>query len=540
MVSSYIQFEDADTKSSLLSIATLNTNNDNEITYKEAANYNPVNVTINVAGESFKEFQYFTGLTKCQISGANLRILALPPNVQSKGYGTEALTYNCPNLEELIIIAPFNSACDVPFAQNTKLEKVTIVNDTDDILKSSLGNDGWFLHSTNGGYFYHNNVILRNLIVNNATIISNNIFRTDKSIKSIDCNNKITSIGIMSFLESVLEEISNTGSITSIGNNAFMSSKIKDVSFNSVTSSLLGTFAVCEDLTDIHLQSVTTLGSANSYGTFHNCINLVNCDIPNVTTIGELSFNSCYKLVSLNCSPVTIGKSAFYGCNKFVGFASTSNITSISQSAFSGCTKFVGESNLSGSSKFNAVTSIGKSAFFGCTSLTEIELKNSALTTLPGSTTGSGIDSGIFHNCTALTKVDAPNLIAIGANSFVNCSSLTTITWDWDNITTIGIQAFYNCSNIRCPSDFSANLTSIGKDAFKGCIAPTTGTYVIFRKSNGIVTFINGSGTYAYSSPFISSVTTVYVPDNLVSSYTSDTSWSQTGLQFLGISQLNV
>ena len=282
----YIKFEDANTKASLLSIPAINTNGDNNISYKEAAAYNVSPATITIAGESFKEFRYFIGLRKCKISGANLRVLALPPNIQSRGYGSEALTYDCPNLEELIIIAPFNSNCDYPFSQNTKLEKVTIINDTDDILISNLGNNGWFSNSSNGGYFYYNNAILEHIVVNNATSIKNCIFRLDKHIKTVNCNNKITYIGNLAFFSSKLEEITNTNSVTFIGESAFRATKLESAIFNSVTSSILGAFALCTDLTNVELQSATTLGPANSYGAFDGCTNLASCDSPNLTNIG--------------------------------------------------------------------------------------------------------------------------------------------------------------------------------------------------------------------------------------------------------------
>ena len=74
----YIKFEDADTKASLLSDSTINTNGDNNISYKEAAEYNVSPATITIAGESFKEFQYFTGITVCKIIGANLKTIYIP------------------------------------------------------------------------------------------------------------------------------------------------------------------------------------------------------------------------------------------------------------------------------------------------------------------------------------------------------------------------------------------------------------------------------------------------------------------------------
>ena len=75
MVSSYIQFEDADTKESLINDNTINIDGDHEISYKEAAAYNTSPAIITIAGESFKEFRYFTGIGVCNIVGVNLKII---------------------------------------------------------------------------------------------------------------------------------------------------------------------------------------------------------------------------------------------------------------------------------------------------------------------------------------------------------------------------------------------------------------------------------------------------------------------------------
>lgn len=509
MVSSYIQFEDANTKQSLINDNTINIDGDHEISYKEAAAYNTSPATITIAGESFKEFQYFTGLIKCQIYGANLRILALPPNIQSRGYGTQALTYNCPNLEELIIIAPFNSNCDYPFSQNTKLEKVTVVNDTDDILTSNLGYNGWFSNSSNGGYFYYNNAILEHIIVNNATSINNCIFRLDKHIKSINCNNKIRSIGSSSFFGSKLEEITNTNSVTYIGEGAFRNTKLESAIFNSVTSNILGVFALCTDLINVELQSATTLGVSNSYGAFDGCTNLESCDSPNLTNIGDCSFKNCNKLVSLNCSPITIGDWAFYGCSKFEGFISTSNITSIGIAAFASCPKFDHKD-------FNNVTSIGISSFSN-SGITDVEFKNQSFVTIPGSNGGSiSAGTGAFDNCTKLTKIDAPyvtsvgrygfrncsllttinmpNVTDIGNNAFANCTSLTGVNWNWNNIKIIEAGAFLNCNSLNINSIvFDANSVLTNIISTQNADGPFKGSSIKnITINNNIMTTLNG------------------------------------------------
>ena len=534
MVSSYIQFEDADTKESLINDNTINIDGDHEISYKEAAAYNTSPATITIAGESFKEFRYFTGITVCKIVGANLKIIYIPTTFT--GNSQISPFSSCPLLETLGIFGTIDLHNASPFGNRWILKNVIIFGQPSDIIKSNVGNLGWFGFTSHGqGKFYdkNNQEINSITIEDNNFIIAQGILMNCKSINTIHGDNKLIEINNRAFENSILSSIDGLDNLVSIGMNAFLGTNLTTFTANNVTNAILGSFAKCTNLETVSLSKVTTLSSStvSDVGAFSECTNLVNVNIPNLTNIEYKSFYQCSNLVTLSSTNIaTVGKRAFGGCAKLETL-NTNNITTIGELAFVNCSKF-------DSKDFNNVTSIEIGAFYN-SGLTEVEFKNTNFTTIP-SDTNVNQDYGVFRNCTSLTEIDAPNITYIGASAFRNCSSLTTITWDWDNITYIGIRAFFDCSLLRCPSDFSANLASIGVYAFRGCVAPVTNTYVILRKSDSIVQFIKMVNIGLNGSPFPASVTTVYVPDDLVSSYSSDSNWSNSavGLQFVGISQL--
>ena len=178
----------------------------------------------------------------------------------------------------------------------------------------------------------------------------------------------------------------------------------------------------------------------------------------------------------------------------------------------------------------DSVTSIGDNSFFWCRSLTNITIPNSV----------TSIGAGAFNYCYCLTSIAIPNSVeSIGASAFYNCRSLTNIVIP-SNVTSIGAEAFYNCysltsivipnsvesigasafrtcstlTNIVIPS----NVTSIGAEAFAYCYSLKT---YVFERTAGITAI---AGTNTFTS--INTSTKIYVPDDLVTTYKSDTNWT--------------
>ena len=140
-------------------------------------------------------------------------------------------------------------------------------------------------------------------------------------------------------------------------------------------------------------------------------------------------------------------------------------------------------------------TSIGNSAFYHCTSLTTVNLPKC-----------TSIESGTFYSCTRLTTVNLPECTSIGDFAFHECTSLTTI--DLPKCTSIGDYAFQICNNLTTIIFGADQVVHIGDGAFNN------------------YSIANGRGY-------------IYVPDNLVDSYKSDTNWSAFANQIKPISELS-
>ena len=85
------------------------------------------------------------------------------------------------------------------------------------------------------------------------------------------------------------------------------------------------------------------------------------------------------------------------------------------------------------------ITSIGRSAFYRCDRLKSI--------TIPDSVTSIGFMA--FYNCNSLTGITIPDSVTtIGESAFWGCENLTSVTIP-DSVTSIGALAFSDCKSLK-------------------------------------------------------------------------------------------
>ena len=107
----------------------------------------------------------------------------------------------------------------------------------------------------------------------------------------------------------------------------------------------------------------------------------------------------------------SIGKNAFWGCEKLTVVKLASSITYIGDSAFSSCYA------LSEVSLPHGLTELGGSAFYGCRALTEIVIPNGV----------TKMGNSVFSNCTSLRSVEiGEGMITIGNYAFYGCTAVET------------------------------------------------------------------------------------------------------------------
>ena len=124
----------------------------------------------------------------------------------------------------------------------------------------------------------------------------------------------------------------------------------------------------------------------------------------------------------------SIGRAAFYGCEKLKGLTGAEKLEEIGKYAFAGC-KSMDISELP-----ESLERIGEGGFMGCESIIDLNIQ-AGITELKDNT---------FRGCTGLRYINVPLL------------------------KTVGDKCFKDCENLR---DIGTVLSNIGKEAFSGCIS---------------------------------------------------------------------
>ena len=207
-------------------------------------------------------------------------------------------------------------------------------------------------------------------------------------------------------------------------------------------------------------EGVTSLGdnvfytrmSSSSYSNYCTLDECTSVSLPStLTRIGANNFhNSGLTSITIPANVVEIGEGSFYGADYTINFETGSKLTTIGNNAFER-TGF--ESiDLPGS-----VTTIGEYAF-AYSSITSIDLPSNLKT----------ISRNAFQQA-PLTSIEIPASVStIGINAFVNCSSLTSLTFeDGSQLSIIPDSAFYNTkiTSLTIPD----SVTTIEASAFKYC-----------------------------------------------------------------------
>ena len=139
------------------------------------------------------------------------------------------------------------------------------------------------------------------------------------------------------------------------------------------------------------------------------------------------------KTVILKEGITSIGRSAFYRCDRLKSITIPDSVTSIGFMAFYNC------NSLTGITIPDSVTSIGDSTFGSCKSLPSITIPNSV----------TSIGNYAFYDCTSLTSITIPDSVTtIGESAFWGCENLTSVTIP-DSVTSIGALAFSDCKSLK-------------------------------------------------------------------------------------------
>lgn len=322
--SDIIKFEDLNVKSALMQM-NIDINGDGEISYAEAANYKGSFSMSNTNILSFKEFQYFIGVTSVSFSGCSelfeiilpntidtivgfsgcskLTSVNFPENLKYIGVGAfrncGITNANLPNSVEYIGKEAFVGCPLVHFTYPQKLKQpsipyISLKNSSIAYGIASLTSITWnceneiTLKAKENGYYEYSGIIgyWRDDYARGYIVV--------KNIQNITFGEHVTSIPNYLCQYTKIESIEIPNNITKIGKYAFRNcTNLKNIKFS---------------------ENIDTI---NEY-TFYNCTALTSVNIPDgVTSIAEYAFYGCSALTSITIgnSVTEISQQAFYGCS---------------------------------------------------------------------------------------------------------------------------------------------------------------------------------------------------------------------------------
>ena len=167
---------------------------------------------------------------------------------------------------------------------------------------------------------------------------------------------------------------------------------------------------------------------------------------------------------TLENDTVSIGKYAFWGCNKLKAVTVPATVREIGDGAFFGC------ANLPSISLPDSLLFLGAEVFNGCKSLASVSIPRQI----------SRIEPYCFLNCTSLGSVTFPeNLTVICDGAFKGCEKLNEIRLP-RKMNSIGEKAFYGCSSL-VDAYIPFSVTSMGDAVFEEC---SVRLYVLCEKNS--------------------------------------------------------
>ena len=488
---------------------------------------------------------------------SSLTSITLPNSVTSIG---GFAFYACSSLTSVTLGNSVTSIGGSAFSGCSSLTSVTLGNSV-----TSIG----------GSAFSGCSSITSITIPNSVTSIGWSAFADCSFLTSITIPNSVTSIGSSAFAGcSSLTSITIPNSVTSIGERAFGGcSSLTSIVWNAKKCEGWGSlnygpfYSTMSNITSFTFgEEVETIPSYLCYG----MSSLTSITIPNsVTSIGERAFGGCSSLTKLICEGhIEDIDYAFPNCYALDTIVISAKAFDVEESKWTFMPKNIRYIQLTGGeitdNAFNVIlrnyktlgtldlaaatnTTLSDEAFKGCYNLQTLLLP-SQLTSIPYMAVA---------DCKALQAITIPATVEeIDNSAFENCRSIQSITFEGATspenggasfapaaetsaLWRIGNWAFYNCHQLQHLT-IPESITEIGDAAFYGCTYLEDMTLPSTMRKIGDNTFalcskLQKIHVLALVPPTICAKTfydvnraiPVYVPDEAVEDYKSDTYWQE-------------
>ena len=369
-----------------------------------------------------------------------------------------------------------------------------------------------------GGSAFQNCDSLKSVTIpDNVTTISSYAFNGCDSLRSVTIGSQVTSIGDYAFQNCYkLSEVTGGTSVTTIGVYAFQSTALTKAFLPDAVQTIgTGAFRYCplkEVVFGPNVQSI-------SYEIFKqyssSTINVERLVVNGTFTTIPSNMFSYWKIkeLTIGSNVQTISSSAFYDCDSLVSVTVPDNVTSIGNSAFQTCDKLETVNLGAG------VRTIGSNAFDNCPQLT----------TVTGGDALKSIGSYAFEKCYKLQAFNGHNsLETIGDYAFYNCYNMKELT-GLEAVKTLGTYALYYCSGLTelvfgtamTTFNYQSNYTDqYGPSSLRHMTLPSAAIPFTSSGSNGLPTGL-----------------LIYVPEELLETYRTNSTYSRFRFMALGASQ---
>ena len=358
---------------------------------------------------------------------------------------------DCTTLEDVWFPSCLESFGEGVFEGCTSLENVTITG----LAVSSLPER-----------MFKNCTALKGVeIPDSVTVIESQAFLNCTSLESLVIPDGVTEIGSGAFSGcTALSSVTLPDGLTSIGANAFLGAGLKTVYVNeghaaSVESLLESSGLDMSGVTVKEISAVTTWTDTSTLPTITWSYRTIGDDAEIFNDGSSAIDPSFYGFVTIPSeidghTVVSIGASAFSGCDKITGVTIPATVTSIGEYAFTEC------DGMEGIAIPGGVTTIGSSAFYGCDSLGTVTIAEGV----------RKIGAGAFHSCAALKSAVIPDGVErIEGSLFSNCSSLESVKIG-EGVKRIEWNAFYYCASLKSVT-IPDGVTRIDGQTFYECDA---------------------------------------------------------------------